>query len=122
MSQALRSGNRAWRWRISRRRQGEHLVVLAAPRKTRIAALPDIPTCCGARFPPAEAFTFIHGRRHHRAGQDAGRRGGPLEKACAAAVASASKDAADSSMPLRAILVEKEFRSMFEQVVRKAEP
>src|ERR1700704_3880556 len=99
--------------------KASNLKVLAALAKTRIAALPDIPTMAELGF-PAEAFTAGGIIVPAKTPDAVVAR---LEKACPAAVASDGyKNAADKLNAVARYLGEKEFRAMFEQdSVRNAE-
>ena len=119
MSQALLSGTVMAMAESPAVAKASNLVVLAALSKTRIAALPDVPTMAELGF-PAEAFTAGGIIVPAKTPDAVVAR---LEKACAAAVASDGyKNAADKLNAVARYLGEKEFRAMFEQdSVRNAE-
>src|SRR4030088_572032 len=119
MSQALLSGTVMAMAESPAVAKASNLVVLAALAKTRIAALPDVPTMAELGY-PAEAFTAGGIIVPAKTPDAVVAR---LEKACAAAVASDGyKNAADKLNAVARYLGEKEFRAMFEQdSVRNAE-
>jgi tripartite-type tricarboxylate transporter receptor subunit TctC len=119
MSQALLSGTVMAMVESPAVAKASNLAVLAALAKTRIAALPDVPTMAELSF-PAEAFTAGGIIVPAKTPDAVVAR---LEKACADAVASSGyKNAADKLNAVARYLPEKEFRAMFEQdSVRNAE-
>ena len=100
MSQALLAGTVMAMTESPAVAKASNLKVLAALAKTRIAALPDVPTMAELGF-PAEAFSA---GADCRPGQDADAAVARLEKACAEAVAAkATSPPVRGSMPARAI-------------------
>src|SRR6195256_5509243 len=119
MSQALLSGTVMAMAESPAVAKASNLVVLAALSKTRIAALPDIPTMAELGF-PAEAFTAGGIIVPAKTPDAVVAR---LQEACAAAVASDGyKSASDKLNALARYLPETEFKPLYEQdSVRNAE-
>jgi tripartite-type tricarboxylate transporter receptor subunit TctC len=112
MSQALLSGTVMAMVESPAVAKASNLVVLAALAKTRIAALPDVPTMAELGY-PAEAFTAGGIIVPAKTPDAVVAR---LEKACAEAVASDGyRSAAEKLNAIARYLPEKDFRAMFDQ-------